>query len=54
MQCGLQTYTVEGGVRSQKVSGVHNPAVNIAMSPDGARAFAALQGGDLAFFAVPP
>jgi hypothetical protein len=51
---GLQAYTVEGGVLSQKLSGVDQAIVKVAVSPDGLRAVGALAGGDLAFFALQP
>jgi WD40 repeat protein len=52
--CGLLTFTVEGGIRGQKLSGVNYPVVEVVIAPDGMRAVGALEGGDLAFFALPP
>jgi hypothetical protein len=53
-QCGLQTFSVEGGVRGTRIPGVDRPVVELALSPDGTRALGALEGGDVAFFALPP
>jgi len=53
-RCGVQCMTVEGGIRGQKIHGVSHPVREIVVSPDGARALGALEGGDLAVFALPP
>jgi WD40 repeat protein len=49
---GVQTFTADGGVRSQRAAGVKKPMEAVAVSPDGLHAVGALAGGDLAFYAI--